>query len=152
MRYPTYDRFDGMYWQPPFSGIFISILIISWRVLEESERHVEIDQTATYEDRDTNRAIWVNYPRTACQLERRIEGREHETVRMPHWGDEAHLGGAQGKVLRERQPGLEDPSFAVVRGKIRYNWTSGTSEYSLECVWWSENPLDRKAIISSSRE
>ena len=33
-------------------------------MLEESERRVGTDQTPTYENRDADRAIWVNYRTT----------------------------------------------------------------------------------------
>ena len=60
--------------------------------------------------------------------------KKHATVRMPHLGEEAHLWRTQRKVLRKSQPGLEDSSFAVVRGKIRSDKTQGSQEPSLECV------------------
>ena len=117
-------------------------------MLEESEQRAEIDQAQTHEDRNADCAIWVNYRRMVCQTENEIDGQEHGTVRMPHWGDEAHLGRVQGKVLGESQRRLEDSSFTMTRGKIRYNWTSGTLKHSLECVGWPENALDRKRIIT----
>ena len=110
----------------------------------ESERQVEVDRAVTYEDRDADCAIWVNYRRMTRQTKCEIDGLKRATVWMPHWSDKAHLRRVQRKVLRECQPSPEDPSFAMTRGKIRSNWTLGTPEHSLESVGWSENPLDRK--------
>ena len=82
-----------------------------------------------------------------CQSEYEIGGQERATVRMPHWGDETHLGRIQGKVLRERQPSLENASFATTRVKIRANWTAGIPVHSLESVGWPEK-MDRETIIT----
>lgn len=45
---------------------------------------------------------------------------ENATVRMPHLGDEAHLWRVQRKVLRERQPGLEDSPLAETQENFRF--------------------------------
>lgn len=124
----THDGLDGVHRHPPFTCVFVPVLVIARRVLREEVRREHTHRAASL--RQCKKQGRCNSREWRCRrchphrlyitssgaiLRIRIE-KVRETVlavRMPHRGNKAHLRREQWELWREGQPCLEESSLTI---------------------------------------